>query len=864
MACASCGRSLESASLVESVIGLAFDVPGKLRVTKRLAICTHVDGDVAHLHLSSKDKGDLVVPVASLTSPTDAVPASLSPATRLIYATRQPAGASKASWDATVLLARAAEVAATSAGAMRMVADEAIVLGWPDIVAWTTLSESEKTWRQAHQAAAAGDLALLVAELGQLPPMGYHARVALVLPHLQAVAAHPGSLALIESWQDAGLPGASQLHQLVQADWDQGLVAGIELLGAVAPARVDAWTAALEALRAGRPGAPLVDACPVWETADLVRRGYEGTNLDGSFERIAWVAPSIIDDLIDAGTVTSELATGSAQVPHLPYVIARLRPDELADEVAAAVGHHTELARRYCRHRDRARLDALPRTPGVLHYQALLDLLDGSAPDPGRLRAESVALLELAARASAALKERTTEALPGPVVADPTLWTMFAGHAQIGRLSPDADTRTAHPEFAHWCDLQRLVGLLWEERWADAVAFGEKLTAVLDSERQEDEALSLTAYALLRLDRGDEALVQLERAMAGSYTEALLVNLSVVASQARPEVAARYFARIVNEAPNRELQIAALRRAVDVWGTSGADVPEFPPELVEPYRIVLSGDCEVADYASFMSMAASVIPKVVLGLPDPGDERAPIYRLQRARARFSDEASFGFKDLALEFIAVHRQVGRRDWFDAEWKTLVAYIRDSVFVEFGKAPGSAQFIDTVIVNAPELFTQHERFILVPQAGAHLAARFVDTQDTLSDEAMMKFFYQPIEEFLSERSKIESGTVELIADNLHRTIFVAGMHRMSVLRARSTEPYNQLAQRLRWDSQNRFTIIRQMRSNLDDDAANQEEADRVLDRLQRLAVDTDSGREHVQAFDKALADWRAETVRLRANL
>jgi tetratricopeptide (TPR) repeat protein len=746
---------------------------------------------------------------------------------------------------------------------MRMAADEAIRLGWPDIVAWTRLTETEKAWRRAHHAAGAGDLDGLVAELGTLPPTGYHARLDLLLPHLPAVFGHAPCRALVESWRAAGLPGADTAHRLLEGSWLDAIGAGVEMLAVAAPARVETWSAGQAGLAAGAPGAPLRAGCPAWDAAAVITRARGGANVDQEFPRIAAVAPSILDDLVDAGALTAGLAPEPSGRPHRPHLVARLRPEELDDATVGELGHATELARRYCRRGDRARLAALPEWPGVVHYQALLEVIEGRAPDRSRLRPESVELLELAGRALGALRARTTSSLPGPVIDDPTLWAMFAEEARSGHLQPDAEVRAATPQFGQWADLQRLVGLLWQERWADAVALGEKLTSGLDAERQEDEALSLTAYALVRLGRADEAIALLERAMAGSYTEALLVNLTVVASVAKPEVAATHFARIVNEAPNRELQIAALRRAVQVWNTA-ADMPTFPPELVEPLRVVLSGECSVDDYATFAALAANVAPDVMLKVTNPGGERDAIFSLQRARARFIRDDDFGMKDLAGEFVAVHKNVGRPAWFDHQWEDMLAFVRESVFVPWGEAGGFAVFIDSIHVGSPDLLNQFDRFLLLPQAGGHIAAIGVKHDDVLSPEAMKKFFYRPIEEFLAERSKLDPGAVDLLADNFHRALFIAAGNYMQVMRAKTTEPYNALTGRLGWDTQNRFAIIRQMRAILDEDAANQEEVDRALDRLRRLAVDSDDGRERTRVLDKGLSGWRDETIRLRANL
>lgn len=855
---------MQAPTFADSPVGKVFEIAGKLKVTKRLGIVLDVEGDTARVHLSPKEKDTVSVPVATLTAPKEEVPVSLSPAARLFYATRQPNGPIKASWDVAALSERASQVALSSMGTMRQLADEAISLGWDDILAWTTLTESEKVWRRAHQAASAGDLESLLVEIAKLPPAGYEQRVGLLWPLLQAVAAHEGARAQVSYWRELGLPGAAEMERLLGQDWRDALRAGADVLTARSPDRARAWVDALNDLEAGAPRAALTPVSPSWDMAAVVTSARAGANVDGAFARVAALPASILDDLIESGSLTDAADVGAESTPNRAYLLARLRPHELDDDAIASVGHHGELARRYVRRRDFTKIATLPATADVEHFRALLDVVDGKKPDAERLKPESVQLLELAARTLGALNDKATNTLPGPVANDPTLWTMFAEHARSGVLSLDGETRAANPDLAQWCDLQRLVGMVWDERWADAISLGEKLTAQLGTERQEDEALNLTAYALLRVGRGDDAIDYLERAIAGSYTEALLVNLSVAASQTQPDVAARHFARIVKEAPTRELQVAAFRRAIEVWQRASEDI-KFPPELIEPMRTVLTGDLSIDDYARFTSVVAFKIPQEFLKLPAPTDARAPVYRLQKAQARFFAEPNFLAKDLAQEFVAVHKEVGRPDWFNVEWDGAVTGWAAGLFKEnFGDAMGSAEFIDTAYVAAPELFTQHQKFMLVPAAGVHFAKFFQRNGSALNSNAFKKFFYLPIEEFLATRASLDPGAVTGYAEHFDESLRHALIAFGIAMRDSTSDPYNALVQRLGWDVQNRHAILQQMRGILGEDSANQEEMDRGLDRLRRLAVNSDEAREGVRVISEFLAEWRAETVRLRANL
>lgn len=864
--CAACAVSLGDAAVESSRIGLVYAVPGRLRVTKRLGICTHVDGETAQLHVSAKENEKTVVPVAALAAAEDVIPMSLSPATRLIYAYRQTDAVGKTKWDPNLLSARAGEVVRASTGAMRAVADEALSLGWDDIFDWTNLTDSEKTWRRAHHAAGMGHIDPLLVQLQKLPPHGYHARVGLLLPHLPAVSRSDECRALIDQWHEAGIPRADTLRRALGDDWSDGALAAAVLFPATAEDRRELWLDAHRALDEGEPQRPVSDGCPKWSAATIVARGRGGEIVGDQLPAAApHLTRALVDDLLESGGVGSDLDVSFAEDADRRYLLARLRPHELDDAEITEVAHHIELARRYLFAADRDRLRSLPPSPGVAHYQALLDVVEGNKPDRERLRPDAVELLELASRALTALVDGGARTLPGPVADDPTLWRMFAEHARTGRLSPDADLRETRPDLANWCDLHRMVGLLWDERWRDAIAFGEKLSGMLDDEQLQDEALNLTAYAMLRTGRGEDAIALLEKAMAGNYTEALLVNLSVAASEARPDVAASHFARIVNEAPNHEMRVAALRRAVDVWRTAD-ESSDFPADLIGPLEVVLSGDLSVEDYANFSALASSVAPQVILRLRGtPSGERDAIHRLYRAKAKLNtDTEEFYLQDFGREVVAVYREVGRPDWFNAELESLMGAVTESVFVPFGEAIVAAAFIDVIIESAPELLTRHQRFVLLPQAGAHQAAVFGQKNGWLTDEAMTKYFFLPIEEFLSERSRLDSGMAEILADNFHRTLLIAAANRADESRNASAAVYNELVQRLRWDTQNRYAVLSRMRAVLAEQEQEQEFADRAIDRLQRLGVDDDDARESLTKIINALAEWRAETVRLRANL
>jgi hypothetical protein len=856
--CTSCGVSLLPWPGSVSRIGLTYELAGKLKVTRRAAICTDEGGAEVTLHVSPKHSA-LAVQVDELPEPSAMVDSRLSPAARLQFAATDASGSSK--WDRALLQQRATHMGHRSLEEARQFANEALLLGWPEVLAGLPLTPSEKAWRRAHDAACDGRLDELRAVLLELPPSGYHQRSQLLMPYLGALRSDPEAWQpLIQPWVDAGLPQSDVLASVVTGEWDE---ASSMLAPLLSQERRGVWSEVFDDLSDIPRLAPIVASPGWWQAASVFGRGSAGENVDSLFGVVSNLDLELLDDLIDAGALVSPDVEVVNTSKHAAFLLARVDPGSMTDGQVTEVVHTSESLRRAFLRRDRKALDELADTPSGRHYLALADSLDGRPFAVDDLTEDAQRTLGLVDRSRAALLDGSTTEVAAPILRDPTLWGRFEDLAQNGKLSPTPDTREEHPSFSCWCDLQRLMGLLWEERWADAARLGSRLADSLSDEQLQDEALNLAAYALSQQHQSEDGLKLLERALDGSYTESLLINTSLLAAEVDPDLAARHLARVVDEAPTAELRAAALRRAVAVWGEA-PDQETFPPVLVKALDRVVRAGCSFEDYVVFMSLAARVAPKLALDLPTPDPDRRGVHRLLRAQARFKIEDEFGFLDLADEFVAVYKESGRTEWFDDEWVPFSAFLRESVFVEFGKALGSASVIDRVCLAAPELFSTRERMVLLGQAGAHFAAAFAEDGSTLNEQAFQKFFFTPIEGFLAERHLLEPGESEYVAQNFHRTLFIAGLWLLSVGRDDIADPYNTLVQRLRWDTQNRPAIRRQMSALLDSASTTQTLGDRVHDRLMRLEVDDEDGRMRTETIRSTVHEWRTETVQLRSQL
>jgi hypothetical protein len=859
--CAQCGVSLRLPPVVDSRIGLIFEVKGRLRVNKRRCICIAEQNGAITVHLDSDDTRE--VGLDEVGAPLEIIPGHLSPAGRLVYSSRLSSTYTKAHWDNGTLLDLAGGLLRDDVAARRQLANESLEHDWSDIFEWLFLSPSEKAWIKAHEASKQCDIDVLLAMLSQLPPSGYDARIGLILPHLSLVRERQSDwLQLLRQWQEGAVLGVEELASLLGPDINLALGSGVDLLAALgADDRAGYWRSVQTSFLEERPGSSPSEAAAHWAAVQAFQEGLTGT--DPTYNAaVKLLTRPLLDDLIEAGSLAfgSRLETLSPEAQ--AYVCARTGPWLLDEKGLRAAGHTVELARRFFLQRDRTRLEALPDADGIRHYQALLDVVDGVEPDAARLRSDEHERLVLAFRARRAIEQGEVHSLPSPVLRDATLWPLYGDLAREGRLLLDVDERSAYPDFGEWADMERLVGLIWEWRWEDAVHLGQTLIKRLQVERYADEALNLTAFACYQLGRDLEALSLLEQALDGAYTTNLLINTSLLASQLKPAESAHHFARLIQDAPSPELQTAAMIRAIGVWEQSDATA-SFPSELRGPLETVLTNGCHLPEYVRIARVAAAHAPDVLIHSPDPGGERSAAHRMHAARARFFSEAQFRARDLVEEVVAVHNAVGRPAWFNADWHQMVDGFRAATFVPFGEGVEAANFWDSVYLQAPQLLDLLDRAVMLPQAGTHLALHFANEGQWLSPQAFSKFFFTPADELA--HGELGDGTsLHFVADNLSKTLFLAAVSLCTQARESSAKSYNPLAQRFNWDSENRWNIRQKMIAVLDADDEQVRLADHALQRLQRLPLTDETHHERVSRLASAVADWRAENHQLRSQL
>lgn len=618
LACGQCGTTLVVPSAF-APIGTVHEVRRGLR--RRPAVRVGGDGETAQLLFESGET--VAVPVQTLPPARPAPIGSAAPLTPhgVLLALAATRGAGARGWEPAAL--RAAAIAAVDGvGTARLVALDAVRLGFFDVVAQLPLSASERTWLDAVVAAERRDPTGVVRAVAALPPDRYRHKLVLLFsvaggagrlgrdgavlgPHLDAYADEPV----------AGLLG----RVLGLAPTDRArLVDDIRLLRQVVPltpAAARDVDAAVVALTGGTPAAigDLAMLGPATRTV-IALAGAGPVALDAASVRSLDAA--VVDDLVDTGTVDAAvlLAAGWDE-QRSSYLRARLVPGSMTDDEVGRAGHVEEAARRAFLSAEPSALDALGDGPGVRHFRALSALrrrrpgdvvLDDVRPEARPVVAGLLATAELAGAG-----QLSGATLPAAVVDDPTAWPILLDLAGGNRIALSPDLRDRHPAFAEWLALQLAREHLFTGEWRRALEAADECLALSRLEEIRDEALNLRACALHYLGEDAAAIAALEEAIEGAYSEALLTNIGIVAAGLRPEVAAAHLGRLVDEAPTTAMRLAAAARAVAIWAASDtaswrqSDTGRLPDAIRGPLRRLVADDIPVDDFRPLAALLAT-------------------------------------------------------------------------------------------------------------------------------------------------------------------------------------------------------------------------------------------------------------------
>ena len=228
------------------------------------------------------------------------------------------------------------------------------------------------------------------------------------------------------------------------------------------------------------------------------------------------------------------------------------------------------------------------------------------------------------------------------------------------------------------------------------------------------------------------------------------------------------------------------------------------------------------------------------------------------------------EDYVKQLISTGRDSRGAGWYDTELEEYLDGLSSMMLsADFGidGAP-AAIAVNSLLNDAPHLLSRGQYFILGPQAGAHLAAYLADAaKGIIGDEMRRRLFLIPFEEFRIERKDMPEGLVDAIDGNFELCFTVLLIRQFSYARERrnqTTERYNELIRRLRWDHQNSYRIRLEMRGLLEADQVLIDELTVIDERCRQLEFSNESRHKAIQDIRNAIREWQEEVVGLRSRV
>jgi hypothetical protein len=782
----------------------------------------------------------------------------------------------KGKWDPAQ-----AAAAAWTAGIGTVAQRRAAVLDWlqlglTDHVDGAGLGPTELAWYRAVSSARSGDISSLVDQLVLLPPLGYRSRIALIQRHVLSISGYA-------SW--AG-PVASSISGLIEDDPHARSLSVVLLGGSMAQRVVaiqtlasrlnvihpDLGTKAVamgESVAKGVLSDPGVLPLPMCRAVALWSSGGQGADLDGEAERLAPLPLSMIDDLIDNGAVTAA-SVGSDLYARTDgsYLRARVAPGALTIDDTYELQFLPEYARRLYALGDLERLTQFPAGEECAeHYMALLRLRNNPTTRViDGLRPKAVAVLEQVDAHLEGLKDGGPALPAQTILADTTLWRLLRASALKGEIELSDDDRRAAPLFAGWRDLVEMQRLCFAGEWNQVEALGLQLKDQLTDESLSDEALNMTAYAQAVLGRPDDALSLLEQALAGSYTDALVVNASIVASELGSERAATFLARIFDEAPDRSIGVEALLKGVRLWLNDDA-ADTLPAPIVQSVREALQEPLANEALQLLLQITSNhdrawLVNANVATTSDEQREMVNVW--QTWAAAKTDGTNVTLREVALAIVPLNQRSPVAPWAERELRGLIDLVNDAVHVDFGEAAWVAGAVK--VLAESRLLSLAEETIFMCQAGAHVAVALQESGEEIADRAEIEYIFTPAERWHAEKGDLPPGLISAVDDEVGSCIGVAALAMVIVTRRNQQQfanAWDALVARENWDYQNRPAILRQEAQILSEFEAYVERCRKYMQRLNRFPI-SERTQELRQSLASDVDDYGRFVARLRGTL
>ncbi|MCT2588274.1 hypothetical protein [Actinophytocola gossypii] len=648
-------------------------------------------------------------------------------------------------WPADLLLRHAFDALATVPWARRVAALDLLALGRPDLLGGCGLSRTETTWLTLVHGARRGDAAEVVAAAAALPPDRYRRKIAIVAALLAQLRQVPGAAERLAPALRA-FAGTEPLAALAQR--------ALGLAGHPPRQRIDDHVT-----RAGTFPVPvelvhLLDARAAGSSALLGARGrlavlHAAADPDPGLAVAVSLddAPlAVVDDLIDAGKVT-DLATVSAGRPddQQAYLTARIAPDRLSDAQLERVGHRDEAIRRRLLAGGTDPTDPTDpdRTSPMARHAASVDHVLRRRPQDvvaGHVlpahREVARLLTDVITRADAG--EEPAALLTGPLLADRSTWLPLVRLFGAERLrGAGGELVRGFSDFFEWLDLTAAREHLFLADWQRATDAARRCLELATGEAVRDEAQNLLACGLHNLGDHHGAMRELEQAIEGSYSVALLANIGVVAAHLDPELAAGHLGRIVREGPTTAMRVNAARQALaawrsddgKLWAGDGSDRRALPTVLREPLRSIV---VERIDLDDFRAVVAALATHDAAWLTAPNSLRASPHR-DTLDARY--HLAVAAEDMFLSVVDVLATI--QDWAAApEWlctarDELVHQTIDFLLGHIDDPDNMAGIVARALVTKVRGLPERDQVVLALLAVATLAHHVTEQDEELAD-------------------------------------------------------------------------------------------------------------------------------------
>jgi hypothetical protein len=460
--------------------------------------------------------------------------------------------------------------------------------------------------------------------------------------------------------------------------------------------------------------------------------GLDGRTPAGQRLRVSTETPaSVVDDLIDRG-IAVELAGNSLDAATDPnqaglarYLRARLDPQSLTSADVLELQFGEESVRRYLSGDDSVRT-AIPAS--IEHdIQVLRAAVSGGEPSAP---ASDPLIQELSSLLSSSSRVAPSELL----LSDQSVWQVLidAGVGGGAGGGPLAE------RFAGVSSLSRSVRALFEWRWDDARSIAKNGLRIVRREDVRDELLNVMACALWLKGDTEPALAALDTALGGEYTDALLLNASVVASELEHSTARERLVRIAREAPSAHQRAMAAERALILWINDDERIWEeddetLPVEIRDSLRPLIREPLPEDRYLRIVKVLASHDNDWLARQPDSAfgaNANSPSTRIFKARAA-------GLDDFA-EALAVELKRGNHpEWVVRERDSVVEAAIEVLFERNDEL--SAAIFGLTLIDAGLPMPTEQRVPLKCLTVASIAAN-VDPEESEPNERFIDFIIE----------------------------------------------------------------------------------------------------------------------------